>query len=218
MKLHAPTAYKGGKTRMAPAILDQIELKKDSIFCDLCCGSGAVSMELINRGFPPEQIVMVEQGPFGLFWEMIGKGTFDLDRLYYYIAQIPDDPTKIKDCLKRLASSKVNEDVIYIFLILQAGSFGGNLIRIKGTKWVTDGYRGYWTPKPCSSSRSFIHPMQPQPFTMRERVKNIMEVCGEKLVFNKKGCYVSVLERSTVGRLREALADYGLTLKKGETP
>lgn len=66
-----PCAYQGGKQRISKDIVDIIFNKcyidKNTKFFDLCCGSGAFSIELINRGILPENITMVDAGCFGAF-------------------------------------------------------------------------------------------------------------------------------------------------------
>ena len=61
-KLVVPCTYQGGKQRIASQIVD--ELTKNSTeqtrFFDLCCGSGAISVELINRGILPSNVVMLD--------------------------------------------------------------------------------------------------------------------------------------------------------------
>jgi site-specific DNA-adenine methylase len=62
-ELTIPCAYQGGKQRIAKPIVSIIKqyIKDDNTqFYDLCCGSGAVSIELVNQGFNPANIHMVE--------------------------------------------------------------------------------------------------------------------------------------------------------------
>ena len=51
--LKVPCSYQGGKQRIAPQIVDNLieaSNSSNSFFYDLCCGSGAISIELVNRG------------------------------------------------------------------------------------------------------------------------------------------------------------------------
>ena len=82
VKLLPPCAYQGGKQRLANQICDIIEEREgsDFVFYDLCCGSGAVSLEMINRG---HSVVMIDKGPFGAVWEKVGNGDFKIDELKY---------------------------------------------------------------------------------------------------------------------------------------
>ena len=65
-KLIVPCSYQGGKQRLAKKIVDiifeQNEINEDTKFYDLCCGSGAITLELINRGIHPSNITMVDRG------------------------------------------------------------------------------------------------------------------------------------------------------------
>lgn len=68
-KLEIPCSYQGGKQRLAKQIVD-IFYKENNIdnntqFYDICCGSGAVSIELLNRGIKPSNIHMIDKSPWG---------------------------------------------------------------------------------------------------------------------------------------------------------
>lgn len=172
-KLVAPISYQGGKQRIASDIIDIIKPSTDAYFYDLCCGSGAVSIELVNRGFDVNKLVMLDKSIWGLFWKMIGEGSFDLDRFENYIKQVPNDLSLVKSYLESLALTTVTEDSVYVFLLLQAGSFGGKAIWIEGDKWKTHGFRDYWKPTETSNRRYPVNPMMPLPSTLLDRVKNI---------------------------------------------
>ena len=76
-KLEIPCSYQGGKQRLAKQIVDifyaENEINDETKFYDLCCGSGAVSLELINRGFNSNNITMIDNGCFGQFWQDIAN-------------------------------------------------------------------------------------------------------------------------------------------------
>ena len=98
IKLLPPCSYQGGKQRLANQICDIIEERESSdfVFYDLCCGSGAVSIEMVNRDY---EVVMVDKAPFGLFYEMIGKGIFDLSICLwcpYYVGRVLFGPSRWK--------------------------------------------------------------------------------------------------------------------------
>lgn len=107
-----PCAYQGGKQRIAKNIVDIIlkdnpqllDDKNDKYFYDLCCGSGAISIEMVNRGFNPQNIIMIDKSPWGLFWKMIGDGSFDLQIFKQYINDVPKDKFKIQEYVKNLYS------------------------------------------------------------------------------------------------------------------
>jgi methylase of polypeptide subunit release factors len=66
-KLLPPTSYQGGKQFYASLIINQIinnELiypeKNEIHFYDLCCGSGAIFLEMMNRGLAPTNITVLD--------------------------------------------------------------------------------------------------------------------------------------------------------------
>lgn len=120
--LKPPAVYQGAKQKIAGKILDVIDPKLEQPFWDLCCGSGAITCELLNRGFKPEQITMVDSGPWALFWQEISDGSFDINRLRTLIARLPKDPNAIGFFLKGLAAGAKTWDAP-TFLLLQAGSY-----------------------------------------------------------------------------------------------
>lgn len=56
MKLLPPCSYQGGKQRLAEQICEILIENADdrTKFCDFCCGSGAISIQLVNFGVKPE--------------------------------------------------------------------------------------------------------------------------------------------------------------------
>lgn len=94
---------------------------------DLCCGSGAISVELFNVGVSPDQITMVDLSTMGMFCEQVGRGTFDLAKFESLISGIPTDRFKIKEHLENIAKKTWTDgyDIVPEYLVLQAGAFGG---------------------------------------------------------------------------------------------
>lgn len=176
-RLAAPVTYQGGKGRLAAAISELIHVPDGDIFCDLCCGSGAVSLAMLDAGLSPERLVMVDKGPWGDFWAAVGEGAFDCDRLESIVAEMPDDPSEIKNHLEDLASRPVDKDSIYTFLLLQAGAFGGKAVGVRDSRWVTHGFRARWTPKPGCNRKSPVNPMMPMPATILVRMREIVRRC-----------------------------------------
>lgn len=181
-KLQIPCAYQGGKQRIASKIIDIIleenEVNDETLFYDLCCGSGAISIELVNRGFNPNNIIMVDKSPWGLFWKMIGDGTFSLDVFKLYIDDVPKDITKIKNYAKEMLQQSANDglfnNMIYKFLILQACAFGSSATWVENNRWMkSGGLRDYWLPTETSNRRSPVNPMMPMPDTLYERVEEL---------------------------------------------
>lgn len=185
-KLQIPCAYQGGKQRLAKDIVDIIltdnscllDEDDNTYFYDLCCGSGAISIEMINRGVNPLKIIMVDASPWGLFWEKIGDATFSSEVFKYYIDDIPKDITKIKDyardLLQRPANDGLFNNMVYKFLILQSCAFGSTATWVENNQWKkAGGLRDYWLPTATSNRRSPVNPMMPMPNTLFERVENI---------------------------------------------
>ena len=83
-------------------ILNTTFVTNDTKFYDLCCGSGAVTIELLNRGIPPNKIVMCDISSWGVFWKSVGEGTFDLNKFY----------TMTKNKLFNVVSRKDNKVII----------------------------------------------------------------------------------------------------------
>lgn len=111
-------------------------------FYDLCCGCGAISIELVNRGRDPKSITMLDKGPWGLFWEAVGQGSFDLDRFEHYCREVPK-PAKIAQYMKELASQPAGYDTLYVYLLLQAAAFGGKAVWITNDRWMNTSFRNY---------------------------------------------------------------------------
>lgn len=175
-RMRVPCAYQGGKQRVATQIVDLL-LKAapsaDTRFYDLCCGSAAVSIELVNRGIHPSRIVMLDVSSWGSFWHAIGTGTFDMKTFDRFLSELPVDKRNFKDHMSALSQRPVfdNEDELYP--VLQACSFGGKQIWRKGNRWANACFRNYWEPTPTSIRRSPANPMQPSPTELRRRIEVI---------------------------------------------
>jgi len=176
MALEPPVTYQGGKTRIADAIADLLlgELGCRDVF-DLCCGCGAVSLALVRKGLDPRRLTMVDVGPWGRFWEMVGAESFDTICLREFADVLPKDPRQIRMALEAISKADASDRFsIYTFLLLQAGSFGGKPVSADGKKWVVHGFRDYWEPTATSSRRSPVNPMMPMPETLVARVEEIV--------------------------------------------
>ena len=179
IKLVPPCSYQGGKQRLAKQIVDiifeQNEINEETKFYDLCCGSGAITLELINRGVHPSNITMVDVGVYGAFWNSIANDEFDMDIFKQEINKLPSID-KIQNYLQSLSNLEVDMDLlVYHYLLLQSGSFGSKQIWIENNKWKNNSFRSYWTPTETSSRRSPVNPMMPMPNTLFDRVKNIVD-------------------------------------------
>jgi hypothetical protein len=173
MTLKPPTSYQGGKARIAKKIASILIAEGNKKYYDLCCGSGAVSLQLVNSGVSPDQIIMLDRGPWGLVWKAVGEGSFDLTKLESHIDKMPKNPVDIQPYIKALAKQPVGKDAIYTFLLLQASSFGSKPIWIDGISWKNCSFRRYWMPTPTSNRRSPVNPMMPMPSTLLERMRGI---------------------------------------------
>lgn len=179
VKLQPATAYQGGKQRIACQILDIVNPDKDHMFHDLCCGSGSIAIELVNRGHLPEKIHMLDRGPWGLVWKLVGNGCFDLNRFSKICDDIPKDRREIKSYLEDLSKQPAEIDTPYIYLLLQAGSFGSKAIWISkqgnSFRWMNCSFRSYWEPTANSNRRSPVNPMMPMPSTLFDRMTFICQ-------------------------------------------
>lgn len=174
--MNAPVAYQGGKTRLAADIVDYIGIDAfKTAFYDLCCGSGAVSIELVSRGFDPKDVSMYDTGPWGIVWNLIGEGHFSLGAFKAYIDAIPKDRTKIKDFMDELSRQPASIDTPYVYLLLQASTFGGKALWITDGRWSVNSFRSYWMPTATSNRRSPVNPMMPMPETLYERLGRLCE-------------------------------------------
>ena len=96
IKLVPPCSYQGGKQRLAKKIVDiifeQNEINEETKFYDLCCGSGAITLELINRGIHPSNITMVDKSDYGSFWDCVANDEFNIKIFENMVNKMPDKP------------------------------------------------------------------------------------------------------------------------------
>lgn len=171
--LRAPCAYQGGKQRVAAQIVDVLlkaAPRDNTRFYDLCCGSGAVSIELVNRGVDPSRIVMLDISSWGAFWSAIGTGNFNMEIFDRFLAHLPNNKSDFKIHLSKLSSRPIGEHEAELYPVLQACSFGGKQIWLDGKRWANACFRDYWEPTATSVRRSPANPMQPSPEELRRRV------------------------------------------------
>lgn len=174
--LRVPCAYQGGKQRVAVQMADlllEAAPSKNSYFYDLCCGSGAVSIELVNRGVDPKRIFMLDISSWGAFWSAIGTGSFDMKKFDKILSDLPDDKRQYKAHMATLSSRPVRQNEAELYPVLQACSFGGKQIWKSGKSWRNACFRNYWEPTATSVRRSPANPMQPSPGELRRRVETI---------------------------------------------
>ena len=189
IKLLPPCSYQGGKQRLANQICDIIQEREgsDFVFYDLCCGSGAVSLEMVNRDY---NVVMVDKAPFGLFYEMVGKGQFDLNIFRQEIDKLPEIEN-IGQYLKYISNQQIDNDLlIYHYLLLQSGAFGSKQIWTQDGKWCNNTFRNYWLPTETSNRKSPVNPMMPMPETLYTRVEDIILHGSEQIT----GLHIDIYE------------------------
>jgi site-specific DNA-adenine methylase len=171
--MRVPCSYQGGKQRIAAQVVDHLleaASSTNSRFYDLCCGSGAVSIELVNRGVDPSRIWMLDISTWGDFWTAIGAGTFNMEVFDGLLSELPSDKRDYKAHMLALSALAINEEEIELYLLLQANSFGGKQIWRKGESWANAFFRDYWEPTATSVRRSPANPMQPSPTELRRRI------------------------------------------------
>jgi len=140
-----PVSYQGGKRRQAPEIVRHMALDPETPFYDLCCGSGAVSLELISRGHNPAKITMVDAGPWGDVWRLVGAGEFGVSALEQVAQPLlrarKHDPA-IPNLLARLAEDYPPSHRLapYAFLLMQSGAFGCKAISVFSERWRIPGW------------------------------------------------------------------------------
>ena len=179
--LEIPCSYQGGKQRLAKQIVDifyaENKIDEYTQFYDMCCGSGAISVELLNRGVNSKNIHMMDKSPWGLVWKMIGEDTFRLDVFKEFVDSIPKDITKIKQYAVDIINKPVDVDMIpYHFLFLQSCAFGSTATWVENDKWCkAGGLRDYWLPTETSNRRSPVNPMMPMPDNLYKRVELLCE-------------------------------------------
>lgn len=171
--MRVPCSYQGGKQRVAAQIADHL-LKAapgpNSRFYDLCCGSGAVSIELVNRGVDPSRIWMLDISSWGSFWSAIGSGTFNMDAFDQFLSELPSDKRDLKTYMSALSALPVGNHEVELYPLLQACSFGGKQIWRNGERWANACFRDYWEPTATSIRRSHANPMQPSSTELRRRI------------------------------------------------
>lgn len=175
--MRAPCSYQGGKQRIAAQIVDYLleaAPGSNTRFYDLCCGSGAISIELVNRGVDPSRIWMLDISSWGSFWSAIGSGTFRMDVLDRLLSELPSDKRDFKSYLSELSALPVGDHEIELYPMLQACSFGGKQIWHNGERWENCCFRDYWEPTATSVRRSPANPMQPGPTELRRRIEALV--------------------------------------------
>jgi len=206
LDLEPPVTYQGGKGRLADAIVANMELGPSAYFYDLCCGSGAIAIAAVNDGLPPERVEMWDSGPWGLVWQVIGDGTFDMATFTDYCRSVPSDPKQIKAFMEKLYLEPAGEHAPYRYLLLQGAAFGGKSISLEKGRWASGAFRDYWLPTATSSRRSPVNPMMPMPNTILARVERLVKgmqgvhgVCGDAAAVKVRAGSVAYIDPPYTG-------------------
>jgi hypothetical protein len=160
IKLGPPTGYKGGKRKFAPEIVQHLLKEQPAHIYDVCSGSGAITLALIEAGYPVEQITMVEAGPWGMFYLAASKGGLCMGNLRELFEAMPSDPRKVAEWVEKEIAT-IDDPGSEEFLILQAASYGSTPVWHDGSRWrrgdesANRGYkaRSYWEPGPTSKEK-----------------------------------------------------------------
>jgi len=181
-----PVTHHGGKLRYASHIWDVIvqhhALSGNTRFVDVCCGSGAVTFEAIRRGIPPGRCLMIDAGPYGLVWEAIAHGQFDMDRLGALCDQVPSDMRQVHDWLVALSKQPVDVghppfsygSAPYVYLLLQSGAWGGKQVGIRDGCWLTPGFGDYWVPQAISLAHGISIALHVSPDSLKQRMEHLV--------------------------------------------
>lgn len=189
VELCVPCTYQGAKQRLAKQIVNYLFSLSKNVehihFYDLCCGSGAITVELLNRGIKPTQIIMCDASSYGKFWKSIGDDTFDINIFYKYSKQVPTDKRLIKSFAENLSRTDATIDEEYKYIILQSCSFGGKQIWREGNVWKNTSFCDYWQPTETSNRRSPVNPMHPEIDKLEQRILNISKYCKGLTCYNE---------------------------------
>lgn len=180
-RLLPPTAYQGAKQRLAPDIVDLIDPRSDEPFADLCCGSGAVTLEAIAYGVPPELCTMVDAGPWGMFWQAIAEGTFDLAKLKDVLSEVRPEEDGGPARLRALAKT-ASTDSPEVFVVLQACAFGGKAVTVREGSFGHASFRTRWVPK---GNRKPYPACCPLPAELERRVAALCDALAGKVAVAK---------------------------------
>jgi site-specific DNA-adenine methylase len=173
--LECPVTYQGGKQRLAPVLLSAMQVARDEPFDDLCCGTGSVSLALLEAGHQG-RVTLLDAGPWGHFWSEVATGKLDLDVLRRYCEAVPKELSRVPDFVREIEVQDPERDTVATFLLLQAAAFGGAAVWIEDGRWRrAGGIRTYWLPTATSNRRSPVNPMMPMPATLLARVRRLCE-------------------------------------------
>lgn len=168
--LKPPCSYQGGKRRQAPEIASHLIAAggEHARYTDLCCGSGAVTLELVRRGIPPARCRMIDSGPWGDVWRLVAQGMFRPALLTTLADGVRDGEVREFATHLSVEVPPAHPLAPYAYLLLQSLSFGGTPIVEGAGRWVVNGI--------CASREVDgygVRPWNPAPEIMAERLHAI---------------------------------------------
>lgn len=173
--LQPPCSFQGGKQRLCKDIVSAImPYYEGQRVYDLCCGSGAVTIQLLKSGVDAHNVTMIDQSSYGRVYERISNKEFSLKKFRAWVDSIPDNLREVQGYLKSLSKQPVDENEPYVYLLLQAGSFGSKQIWVSESSWRNCSFRSYWEPTPTSNRRSPVNPMMPLPEALYNRTHDLV--------------------------------------------
>lgn len=165
--------YQGGKQKYAKGILEILKPKGN--FIDCCSGGGSITLRLLSQGYLPSNITMIDNGPMAKVFKKMEAGTLDIALIEDLCKPILSDLSSCHIYLKSLTELPFSEE---LYLVLQAGSFGGKHIYYDQC-WKHSGFRSYWQPTETSSRRSPVNPMAPMPETLITRCEALQNMLNQ---------------------------------------
>lgn len=167
-------------------------------WADICCGSGALTLELLSRGTVqppaaylggkrayarhivqmlggwalPSSVVLCDAGPWGWWWRTVlvsGLGALIAEA----VADLDARPEQAADLHRALAAKQQRDPVrrAAAFIALQASAARGKPVLPDGDAWRTPGYAHL-----SDSSRARGFPERLRPLVLAERVLDVVRI------------------------------------------
>lgn len=146
--------YQGSKRKYAGNICNIIRgiVGTEALLGDYCCGSGEISH------YWSRPTVMVDSGPWGLFWHFVSVGHFNRKLIDFL-----DEDDYEMSCFK-FVQRRVPEDprlFCLYFLALQREAFQGKPVDVIGKQWKHPGWDGKFSLKAFERSWKRAMTMKP---------------------------------------------------------
>ena len=140
----ALSSYIGSKHRIAADILREMERRFGPIsgwstFYDLCSGTGVVGT-LVKKRSPRTHVVLVDLGPWGRFWRLVGnaEGRRRVIRALQQLARRAGGAQRFAFCKRLSATPPPDNEAAWVatFFILQKWQLYGRPIKPDDRRWV----------------------------------------------------------------------------------